>query len=179
MNFSSAVGLQHPTELGVRNLNLSKDALIVNPLSAKYRPQSIQHSALGTPGEPPMSRAISKRSQKSSVDHVRRIRNNLPSSHSTKPSLDDIMNVPSRHLEAAGVNLDHYKMIKEQEKNARQKLIAARQENMLRYRPSNNALAAYSPLRHDISRGSHQSAAINYKDVVISKDELTSLRQIF
>jgi hypothetical protein len=91
------------------------------------------------------------------------------------------MNLPPRHLEAAGVKLDHYKRIKMEEAEARAKLIAARNENMMRYRPSNNALAAYSPLRNDISRQSHQASQANVKytrDALISKDDLSSLRQI-
>jgi hypothetical protein len=91
------------------------------------------------------------------------------------------MNLPPRHLEAAGINLDHYKRIKMEEAEARAKLIAARNENMMRYRPSNNALAAYSPLRNDISRQSHQASQANVKymrDALISKDDLSSLRQI-
>jgi hypothetical protein len=91
------------------------------------------------------------------------------------------MNLPPRHLEAAGVHLDHYKRIKMEEAEARAKLIAARNENMMRYRPSNNALAAYSPLRNDTSRQSHQASQANVKytrDALISKDDLSSLRQI-
>jgi len=92
-----------------------------------------------------------------------------------------VLNLPSKYLDAAGVNLDHYKRIKMEEAEARAKLIAARNENMMRYRPSNNALAAYSPLRNDISRQSHQAsyANVNYtKDAIISKNDLSSLRQI-
>ena len=136
--------------------NRINDSLVVNPLKAKYasRPMSIQRSIAEPPTayEPPMSRALSKRNEQSSLDHIRRIRRNLPSAQNMRPLVEDVMNLPNKHLEAAGVNLDHYKRIKQEEAEARAKLIAARQENMLRYRPSNNALAAYSPLRNDVSR---------------------------
>jgi hypothetical protein len=37
-----------------------------------------------------------------------------------------VLNLPAHYLHAAGVNLDHYKMIKEQEAAARARLIAER-----------------------------------------------------
>jgi hypothetical protein len=43
-----------------------------------------------------------------------------------RPLVEDVMNLPTKHLEAAGVNLDHYKRIKQEEAEARAKLIAAR-----------------------------------------------------
>lgn len=177
--------LSVPVDGGRQQENHINDSLVVNPLRAKYasRPMSIQRSLAQPPVayEPPMSRGLSKRNEQSSLDHIRRIRRNLPSSQNMRPLAEDVVNLPAKHLEAAGVNLDHYKRIKQEEAQARAKLLAARQENMLRYRPSNNAMAAYSPLRNDVSRQSHQSSAAigQYsRDAVISKDDLSSLRQI-
>jgi hypothetical protein len=45
-----------------------------------------------------------------------------------RPLIEDLINLPARHLQAAGVNLDHYKQIKVQEQEARNKLIASRQD---------------------------------------------------
>ena len=55
---------------------------------------------------------------------------------------------------------------------------------MLRYRPSNNALAAYSPLRQDLSRQSNHHGSViigqnnNRDSVAISREELGNLRSI-
>jgi len=110
--------------------NRINDSLVVNPLKAKYasRTMSIQRSIAEPPTayEPPMSRALSKRNEQSSLDHIRRIRRNLPSAQNMRPVVEDVMNLPNKHLEAAGVNLDHYKRIKQEEAEARAKLIAAR-----------------------------------------------------
>jgi hypothetical protein len=91
-----------------------------------------------------------------------------------RPLVDDVVNLPPKHLEAAGINLDHYKRIKQEEQEARARLMsAARNENMMRYRPSNNALAAYSPLRNDFSRHSYAPESI------VVMDDVSKLRAIF
>jgi hypothetical protein len=62
-----------------------------------------------------MSRGLVKRNEQSSLDHIRRIRRNIPSSQNMRPLAEDVLNLPPRHLEAAGVNLDHYKRVKYEE----------------------------------------------------------------
>ena len=62
----------------------------------------------------------------SSMEHIKRIRRNIPSSQNIRPLQADVMNLAPQYLQAAGVNLDHYKMIKQQEAAARARLLADR-----------------------------------------------------
>lgn len=48
----------------------------------------------------------------------------MPSSQNMRPLQADLMNVPAIHLQAAGVNLDHYRKIKQEEAAARARLLA-------------------------------------------------------
>lgn len=116
-DFSSAASIN--MDASKDKENIVRDSLMINPLIGKYssRPTSIQHS-LPT-YEPPMSRALSRRGEQSSIDHIKRIRRNLPSAQNMHPLVEEVANLPARHLEAAGVNLDQYRRIKQQEQEAR------------------------------------------------------------
>lgn len=169
--------------------NLSPD----KKLMMQQRPRSIQRQQM-QPLQPIMSNGISGRNDQSCLEHIRRIRRNLPSQQNPRNRNNDDSLSGGNYLSALpthGVNkskIENYKRIKMEEQQARQQLISQPGEidsvqpshrRMVsnanyKYKPSANALAQYSPLRNmgGIPVAYSQDANI------ISSDELKGLREI-
>ena len=90
-------------------------------IDGKARPRSIQRPQY----QPlqPISNGISSRNDISCLEHIRRIRRNLPSQQNQRASRDDSLgNNYLSHLPTNGVNqskIENYKRIKQEEAQAR------------------------------------------------------------
>lgn len=157
-------------------------------LHEKARPRSIQRQQY-MPLQP-ISNGISARNDQSCLEHIRRIRRNLPSQQNQRMKSDDSFG--GNYLSVLpqnGVNkskIENYKRIKMEEAEARAQLMQPVMSNEVvgshrrmvsnvnnKYKPSANALASYSPLRNMTS-----NVAQSHEAGIISRDDLRGLREI-
>ena len=108
-------------------VNLEPDVLNLSPSSQrKYelqRPRSIQRDYVS--GLQPASSGLGLRADQSALEHIRRIRRNMPAGHNSRLSCDEktyLSNIHNKNqVERSPV--DDYRRIKQEEANARAMLM--------------------------------------------------------